>query len=223
MLCGLRDRPHDPARGAEPVERQDGAAPSHPRFHERVRDERKATGFVAGLVEECLGQSRLEAKPRTLRRPLDGTSQLTPPHRTDQHLVVADAIREPRKARALRVEVRAERDDHAERRIGSRRQRCERVEERVPTRRVDVVREDLLELVDGDEDGLLRGEQLARASWVDGECTRRERRSIGNEARELLGQRFEGVGPGIEHGDGPMLTPRQRAARDRGDETGAQQ
>ena len=211
MLRGLRDRAHDPARGAEPVDRQDGAAPSHPRFHERVRDERKATGFVTGLVEERLGQSRLEAKSGTLRGPFDGTSQLTPSHRADQHLIVADAIREPRKARALRVEVRAERDDHTEGRIGSRRQRRERVEERVPTRRVDVVSEDFLKLVDGDEDGLLRGEQPARASRVGGEFTGRERGSIGNEARELFGQRFEGVGPGVEQSDGPVLAPRQRA------------
>ena len=145
------------ARGAEPVERQRVVPSSRPRLHQRMRDERQRAGLPAGLVEHRLGQPRVDREPGAARRLLDGAAELGAVHRPDQHLVLGDPAGQPRERGARAVEVGADHEHGTRSAVGRVEVGGQRLDERGLLLRVVAEREQLLELVDAEEEGLARG------------------------------------------------------------------
>ena len=118
VLGRLRDGADDAAGRSEPVEREQRSAPAQPRLQQRVRDEGQRARLVAGLVEDRLGEAGFEPQSGALRRAFNRTHQLVAPHRADEDLIVADAVREPRIARARRIEVGPQSEHDSDVRVG---------------------------------------------------------------------------------------------------------
>ena len=157
-----------------------------------------------------------EPQPGALRRAFDGAPQLGPPHRADQDLVVADAIREPGIPRAGRVEVgpqaRSRRGPGDRARRGERREHLEeRVADRAGSGRCV---KQLFELVDPDSPGF-HGHETERdpGSAARSSALRRSARRSGSSRCELVGQLVERIrDPGVKSNGGPVLAARERAA-----------
>ena len=147
-----RDGAVDAARLAVGGEGERVVLPLLPELEQGGGQQRQRAGLALDVVDERVGELRLDPQPDPAGGQLDGAPQLRRLHRPDQDVVRAEQLGEPRVRGEAPVEVGAQRDDDdgAPVRIGRR--AGQRVGEGGPL----VVRaaggEQLLELVDGEEE-----------------------------------------------------------------------
>ena len=149
-----RDRPTDAAEPLVRLEPKPSVPARHPELDERRREQRQPARLVRDLVDERLRECRLDAHAGAAGRQLDRSAKLVRAHRPNQHLVRGNEAREGRVRAAVTVVVAAQADHHdGAPRIG--RDRDEALDEPLAHVLVVTRRENLLELVDGQNEPLL--------------------------------------------------------------------
>ena len=158
-----------------------------------------APGSALDVGEQRIDELRLDLQPGAPRGQLDRAAQLVAAHRADEHVAGAEQPRQLRVGGAVPVEVGADRDQHerAAARIASARD--QRVGERRALALVAAGREELLELVDGDDQP-----------------------ALGAPRRCASLERSQRVLAGPQQGDRPALAAGQHAGRQRRQQPRAQ-
>ena len=163
-----------------------------PQLEQRRGQERKRAGLRFDIGEQPVDELGLHAQPAGARRALDRPSQLTAAHRSHEHVVGTQHPAELAVLAAASVEVGAHGDDDGRGRRGQ-----ERIDERRPLARVATQREELLELVDGDQPVPLSADPLEGSQRVlaGAQQRLRPRLAAGQDAAGELGQQ-----PGAHRG-----------------------
>ncbi len=132
-----------------------GLAPL-PELDQRGGQQRQRAGLTLDVGEQAVDELGLDVQACAPRGTLDRPPQLVALHRSDEDVVGTDEPDQVGICRAVAVEVGANGEDHAGPAPGVRAQRDEGVDERGPLVPVATQREALLELVDRDEQAIVR-------------------------------------------------------------------
>ena len=157
-----------------------------PQLEQCGREEGETAGLAHGVRNERIGELLLHDQVCSSRGKLDRPPELVLVHRPDQDLVRGQQRCEPPVLGATPVEVRSHRDDDRGDAIGRRGGLRDGVEERGSFSRVRALREDLFELVDGQQRVL-------------------------SLLLQRLTERSEGVVARADHREGPPIAARKRA------------
>jgi hypothetical protein len=183
-----------------------------PELEQRGGEQRQRTGLPFDIVDECGGELLLDLQADPGRGQLDCTAKLGGLHGSDEHVVRAELLREPRVGGEAPVVVGPEShgDDCAAVRIRGR--APDRLDERGPVGLGRARREQLLELIYREQDPLVRAQRFER-------FRHRIVRTRGEHAPELV---HRPLARPDEHAP-PALAPGQHAAGERGQQPGTQQ
>ena len=134
--------------------------PLLPELEQGGGQQRQRARLALHVVDQRVGQLRLHPQPHPAGRQLDDTPQLRSLHRSDQHVVCAQQLGEPRVGGEAPVEVGAQRDhdDGSTVRISGRADQD--VGERGALGVGAAGGEQLLELVDGEEQACVGGQRV---------------------------------------------------------------
>ena len=145
----------DAARALVARKRQGTSLPVVPEVEQSRREQRQPTRLSGGVVDERVDECRLDRQPRPFGRPLDRATELARSHRPEQNLVRAEQVRELDVRRQTTEEVGAQREQDHRSTIGIPGSLDEHVDERPSLSFGDRRREQLLELVDGDDEPIV--------------------------------------------------------------------
>jgi hypothetical protein len=135
-----------------------------PQLDECRRQKRQRARLVADLLDQRIDQRCLDSDRGSPGRKFDRASQLVRAHRTDEHLVGGEELRQLGVGAAVAVVIAANRDNH-HRPLGFRGEADQPLDEGAPFRLVGAQREDLFELVD-DEHQPLAVRDGENREWV---------------------------------------------------------
>jgi hypothetical protein len=153
-----------------------------PQLQQRRRQQWQRAGLPLDVGDQRVHQVRLDAQAGALGRQLDRAAQLVAAHRADEDVVGAQQARQLGVGVAAAVEVGAHGNEHERPPARVTRGGDERVDERRSLALVAAGREDLLELVHGDDQSAARGgvggRLLERAQRVLARTQQRERPAL---------------------------------------------
>ena len=161
---GALGQPRDGAVNAAGLvvgsQRERVVLPLLPELEQCGGQQRQRAWLALHVVDQRVGQLRLHPQPHPAGGQLDDTSQLRGLHRTDQDVVRTQQLGKSRVGREPPVEVGAQRDhyDRSALRIGGRASKG--VGERSPLGFGAAGGEQLLELVDDEQEALVRGQRV---------------------------------------------------------------
>ena len=150
----------------------------------------QTAGLVGNIVDQLRGQPGLDPQARPAGRELDRPAQLLARHRPDEHLVGADLGGKRPVLGAAAVEVGADREHDDDTLLGIVGEADERLCEGRPLAFVATGGEQLLELIDGEHQALVRFERVQRRSelvvTVALACRGRDARHDAAQLRERM-------------------------------------
>ena len=187
------------------------SGPFLPQLEQAGRQQGQRAGLAFDVVDQSVRELRLDRQPDPAGRQLDGTAQLGGLHGADEHVVGTEQLCERRIGGETSVKVRSERDGDERAAVGIGRRSRDRVRERGPLLLRRAGGEELLELIDGEQDSLVRLERVQRLG--NGIV-----RAGGEHTPELVERPLAGTD---QHAP-PALAARQHATGERRQQPGAQ-
>ena len=185
--------------------------PLLPELEQSGGQQRQRAGLALHVVDERVGELRLNLQSHPAGGQLDDTSQLRGLHRPDQHLISTQQLGEPRVGGEAPVEIGAQRDHDDCATIRIRGGAGERLGEGRSLGLGAAGGEELLELVDGEEQACIAGQRVERLG-------ERILRSRHEHAAKLVQRALAGT----QQQTPPGLAARQDSSGERREETGAQ-